>query len=143
LGAALKQSTLVAQVIPDPKKLEAVLAVDQADVEFIEKQQVVELLVNQVPCETFESEIKLVTPNEMRDTPRALSSKHGGDIVTTTDRSGMEIPTSTKFLVKVDLENKDELIVPGSTGVAKIRAGSQTVGSRIWRLASRTFQFEL
>ena len=143
LGAALKQSTLVAQVIPDPKKLEAVLAVDQADVEFIKKQQAVELLVNQVPCETFESEIKLVTPNEMRDTPRALSSKHGGEIVTTTDRSGMEIPTSTKFLVKVDLENKDELIVPGSTGVAKIRAGSQTVGRRIWRLASRTFQFEL
>ena len=103
----------------------------------------VELLVNQVPCETFESEIKLVTPNEMRDTPRALSSKHGGDIVTTTDRTGMEIPTSTKFLVKVDLKNKNELIVPGSTGVAKIRAGSQTVGRRIWRLASRTFQFEL
>ena len=49
----------------------------------------------------------------------------------------------SKFLVKVDLENEDELVVPGSTGVAKIRAGSQTVGRRIWRLASRTFQFEL
>ena len=143
LGAALKQSTLVGQIVPDPKKMEAVLAVDQADVEFIKKEQPVELLVNLVPCEIFHSAIKLVTPNEMRDTPRALSSKYGGDIVTETARSGMEVPTSTKFLVKVDLENEDELVVPGSTGVAKIRAGSQTVGRRIWRLASRTFQFEL
>ena len=143
LGAALQQSTLVGQIIPDPKKLEAVLAVDQADVEFIKKQQPVELLVNQVPCEIFRSEIKLITPNEMQDTPRALSSKHGGDIVTETARSGKEVPVSTKFLVKVNLENKDQLVVPGSTGVAKIRAGSQTVGRRIWRLASRTFQFEL
>ena len=143
LGAALSQSTLVGQVIPDPRKMEAVLAVDQADVEFIKKEQPVELLVNQVPCEIFHSEIKLVTPNEMQDTPRALSSKHGGDIVTETARSGREVPTSTKFLVKVNLENEEQLVVPGSTGVAKIRAGSQTVGRRIWRLASRTFQFEL
>ena len=143
LGATLVQSTLVGQVIPDPKKLEAVLAVDQADVEFIKKEQPVELLVSQVPCEIFHSEIKLVTPNEMRDTPRALSSKNGGDIVTVTARSGEEVPTSTKFLVKVNLENDEQLVVPGSTGVAKIRAGSQTVGRRIWRLASRTFQFEL
>lgn len=143
LGAELKQSTLIGQVIPDPKKLEAVLAIDQADVEFIRKQQPVKMLVNQVPCEVFESSIRLVTPNEMRNTPRALSSKHGGPIVTTTARDGSEIPTSTKFLVKVDFENPEELVVPGSTGTAKIRAGSQTVGQRVWRLASRTFQFEL
>ena len=143
LGAALQQSTLVGQIIPDPKKLEAVLAVDQADVEFIRKEQPVELFVNQVPCEIFRSEVKLITPNEMQDTPKALSSKHGGDIVTETARSGREVPTSTKFLVKVNLENPDDLVVPGSTGVAKVRAGSQTVGRRIWRLASRTFQFEL
>lgn len=143
LGAEFKQSTLIGQVIPDPKKLEAVLAIDQADVEFIRKEQPVELLVNQVPCEVFESNIRLVTPNEMRNTPRALSSKHGGPIVTTTARDGSEIPTSTKFLVKVDLTSQDGLVVPGSTGTAKIKAGSQTVGQRIWRLARRTFQFDL
>jgi putative peptide zinc metalloprotease protein len=143
LGAEYEQSTLVGQVIPDPKKLEAVLAIDQSDVEFIRKEQSVKLLVNQVPSEVFESKVRLVTPNEMRDTPRALSSKHGGPIVTTTARDGAEIPSSTKYLVKVDLENPQQLVVPGSTGTAKIKAGSQTVGQRIWRLASRTFQFEL
>jgi putative peptide zinc metalloprotease protein len=143
LGAQLKQSTLIGQVIPDMKKMEAVLAVDQADVDFVKQAQPVEMLINEVPCEIFESQVGLVTPNEMKATPKSLSSKYGGAIVTTTDREGAEVPTSTRYLVKVNFDNEQELVVPGSTGVAKIRAGSQTVGQRIWRMASRTFQFEL
>jgi len=79
----------------------------------------------------------------MKSTPKSLSSKYGGDIVTVTDENGVDSPQSTKYLVNVPLQNPDELILPGSSGVAKIRTGSQTVGQRIWRLIRRTFQFEL
>jgi putative peptide zinc metalloprotease protein len=72
-----------------------------------------------------------------------LSSRFGGDIVSATDADGNDVPQSTKFLVTVPLANPDQLIVPNSTGVAKIRSGSQTVGQRLWRLFQRTFQFEL
>ena len=143
LGAYLNQSTFVGQVIDDMTQLEAVLAIDQSDIEFVRPSQKVELLIHQIPLKIFESETETISPSEMKSTPKSLSSKHGGDIVTITNRSGDDVPESTKYLVNVTLENPDQLILPGSSGKAKIRTGSQTVGQRIWRLISRTFQFEL
>jgi putative peptide zinc metalloprotease protein len=143
LGAYLEQSTFVAQVVPDLKVVKAVLAIDQADIEFIEKEQRVKLLLREIPNQIFESETAKIAPSEMKSTPKGLSSKFGGDIVTTANSEGIDVPQSTKYMVSVDIQNPDELILPGSTGVAKIRTGSQTVGQRIWRLINRTFQFEL
>ena len=143
LGAYLTQSTFVGQVVEDTSQLEAVLAIDQSDIEFVRSSQPVELLVRQIPLKVFESTTDRISPSEMKSTPKSLSSKYGGDIVTITNENGVDLPQSTKYLVNVPLQNVDELILPGSSGVAKIRTGSQTVGQRIWRLISRTFQFEL
>lgn len=143
IGATLLQSTFVGQIVEDMKQLEAVLAIDQADIEFVNSGQPVKLLINQMPATIFESETEQISPSEMKSTPKSLSSKYGGDIVTSLDEKGQNAPTSTKYLVNVPLANPEEIIMPGSSGRAKIRTGSQTVGQRIWRLASRTFQFEL
>ena len=143
LGAYLQESTFVGQVLGNIEQLEAVLAIDQSDIEFVKPSQRVELLIRQVPLKVFESETETISPSEMKSTPKSLSSKYGGDIVTTTNQSGDDVPQSTKYLVNVNLENPDGLILPGSSGKAKIRTGSQTVGQRIWRLFSHTFQFEL
>lgn len=143
IGAYLEQSTFVGQVVEDMTKLEAVLAIDQSDIEFVRTDQPVELLVRQVPLKVFESVTEQISPTEMKSTPKSISSQYGGDIVTTRNKSGEDVPQSTKYMVNVPLANPDSLILPGSTGVAKIRTGSQTVGQRIWRLVSQTFQFEL
>lgn len=143
LGAYLKESTFVGQVVDNMTQLEAVLAIDQSDIEFVRPSQKVELLIRQIPLKIFESETETISPTEMKSTPKSLSSKYGGDIVTVTNQSGDDIPQSTKYLVNVTLENPDELILPGSSGNAKIRTGSQTVGQRVWRLIRRTFQFDL
>lgn len=142
LGAHLQQSTFIGQVVGEMTQLEAVLAIDQADIEFVHPEQPVELLIRQVPLTTFHSITGQISPQEMKTTPKPLSSRYGGDIVTITV-DGEEVPQSTKYLVDVALANPKLQIFPGSTGVAKIRTGSQTVGSRIWRLVTRTFQFEL
>lgn len=143
IGAYLDQQTLVGQVIPDPTKMEAVLAIDQADIEFIRRDQPVELLIFQLPAETRASKTFAISPSKMKSVPKSLSSRFGGDIVSIVDSDGNDVPQSTRFLVNVPLDNSDQLIVSGSTGNAKIRTGSQTVGQRLWRLLNRTFQFEL
>lgn len=143
IGAFLKESTFVGQIIPDLKQLEAVLVIDQQDIEFVKKDQYVEMLVEGIPLEIFQSQTLRIAPSEMNSTPRALSSKHGGPIITSTSGNGEEIPQSTKYLVNVPLENHQEMILPGSCGMAKIRTGTQTIGQRVWRLVCRTFQFEL
>ncbi len=123
--------------------MEAVLAIDQADIEFIQQNQDVEMLIHQLPGETYHSATAGISQSKMKQVPKSLSSRFGGDIVASVDPDGNDVPQSTKYLVKVPLNNPDRIVVPGSTGVAKIRTGSQTVGRRIWRLISRTFQFEL
>ncbi len=143
LGAYLSKSTFVGQIIEDINQLEAVLAIDQTDIDLVKRDQTVELLVHQIPSTIYQSETEVISPTEMESTPKSLSAKYGGDIVTTTNEKGLDTPQSTKYLVSVPLNNPNEELLPGATGVAKIRTGSQTVGQRIWRLASRTFQFEL
>ena len=75
--------------------------------------------------------------------PPSLSGKHGGSIVTETDSEGRLVPVSTKYRVSVPLANPDRTILPGSTGHAKVRVGSKTIGQRFIRLLNETFQFEL
>jgi putative peptide zinc metalloprotease protein len=143
IGAYLDQQTFVGQIVPDMTALEAVLAIDQSDIEFVRADQPVEMLIHQLPAKTHHSVTQRIAPSKMKSVPKALSSRFGGDIVSTTDAEGADVPQSTKFLVSVPLDNSDQIIVPNSTGVAKIRAGSQTLGQRIWRWVNHTFQFEL
>lgn len=143
LGALLERQTLVAQIVPDPKKMEAVLAIDQAGIEFVQSGQQVDIVLEQIPAELQTSIIESISPSKMKAVPKALSSRHGGEIVVALDKDGVEVPQSTMFLVKVPLLNPKQLILVGSTGQARIRTGSQTIGNRIWRLAHQTFRFEL
>ena len=143
LNCYLDQQTLVGKIIPDLTKMEAVLAIDQEDIEFIRREQPVEMLIHQMPTMTHHSKTEAISSCKMKSVPKALSSRNGGDIIATPNSDGNDVPSSTKYLVNVSLANPDLIIVPGSTGIAKIRTGSQTVGQRIWRLISRTFQFDL
>ncbi|MGB1927944.1 MAG: site-2 protease family protein [Mariniblastus sp.] len=143
IGAFLNSGTLVGQVVPDLEKMEAVLVVDQSEIEFLQQQQKVELCLNQIPGTIFHSSTERISPSELVELPPSLSGKHGGSIVTETDSEGRLVPVSTKYRVSVPLANPDRTILPGSTGHAKVRVGSKTIGQRFIRLLNETFQFEL
>ena len=143
LGAYLESGTFVGQIVPEWEKMEAVLVVDQSAIEFIHHHQKVELCLNQIPGTIFHSVTERISPSELVELPRSLSGKHGGSIVAESDSEGRLIPVSTKYQVSVPLANPERSILPGSTGRAKVRVGSRTIGQRIMRLLNETFQFEL
>ena len=143
IGAYLKSGTFVGQVVPDLGKMEAVLVVDQSEIEFIQQQQQVELCLNQIPGTIFHSATDRISPSELVELPPSLSGKHGGSIVAESDSEGRLVPVSTKYRVSVPLANSERTILPGSTGSAKVRVGSKTIGQRFVRLFNETFQFEL
>ena len=143
LGAYLKSGTFVGQVVPNLEKMEAVLVVDQSEIEFIQQQQKVELCLNQIPGTIFHSVTDRISPSELVELPPSLSGKHGGSIVVESDSEGRLVPVSTKYRVSVPLANSERIIISGSTGRAKVRVGSKTIGQRIVRLFNETFQFEL
>ena len=125
LGATLEQGVLFCQV-GDPKRLEAVLVVDQADRNMMREGQSVDLKLEGFPSTTWHSEIKEIAESELKVTPQRLSTQHGG-----------ELPS--KMDPHTGVEKADEHVVPGPGADGRSRgagaAGRPRPGPRLHRLA--------
>ena len=60
--------------------MEAIIAIDQGDIEFVRADQQVALFVNQLPNEPFESRTTALAPIRMQHVPKSLSSRFGGPL---------------------------------------------------------------
>jgi putative peptide zinc metalloprotease protein len=141
LGAFLSPPALFCQ-IGDPRKWEAHLAIDQDDIEFIRPQLPVAIKLDELPYETFHTTIAEIGP-EMKFTPKQLSSKSGGELMSQQDETGTERPISTSFQARADLVDETGSLIEGLRGTAKISAPWQPLGKRLWRYVMRTFNFTL
>jgi putative peptide zinc metalloprotease protein len=141
--AWLDSGTVLCSVAPEEGRAEAILAIDQSDIEFVGEEAEVELWLNQSPGVTYSSAINLVSVVEMRFVPRGLSHLHGGNLQTIKDDQNREVPASTTYQVSVRLPELPDAVIDGATGRARIRAGRQTLGRRLWRAVCTTFRFNL
>jgi putative peptide zinc metalloprotease protein len=139
-GCLLESQALVCQ-IGDPAKLEAVLVIDQGDIEFVEPGQRVDLKLDQLPHEEFRGTIAGIAQMRMRHAPPQLSTKAGGELATQTDESGLERPQSASFQARVLLDDEGKLLRLGLRGRAKIHTQGATLAQRLWRYLSHTFRF--
>lgn len=142
LGSFMNESVLFCQ-IGDPANMEAILIVEQDDVEFIKQGQDVDIKLNELPFLTFNSKISEVSTKELQFAPRHLSSQRGGEVITKMDQSGVERPMNTSYQASADLNDPDGLLTLGLRGKAKIYTKWQTLGERGWRFLTRTFNFKL
>jgi putative peptide zinc metalloprotease protein len=142
LNCFLDEGTMFCQV-GDPTKVQALVVVDQADVEFVHAGQTVDIKLAEMPGETFRGTIQEVSKGEMKTLPRHLSNKSGGELATKTDEAGVERPLSISYQVKVPLSDEQSRILIGMRGNAKIFAPWESMGSRVWRWFSQTFHFKL
>ena len=141
-GAFYTSGTLVCQV-GDPSQLEAILIIDQSDIEFVGEGQQVAIFVEHLPGREFESRVEQISRMEMKDSPRNLSSKTGGKLDTRTDATGRERPLNTLFEVSAPLDDAERILRIGGSGQGRIHVGYQTVGQRVWRYICHTFSFEM
>ncbi len=142
LGATFQPGTLFCQ-IGDPDKFDAILVVDQADIESIHLGQKVKVMLDESPGKVYQSEITEISPEEMKVVSKQLSNKSGGSVETKTDESGVPKPASTSYEARVPLDDSDGILLPGLKGEAKIAADYHSLGWRTWRFLQRTFHFKL
>ena len=142
INSFLTDDVMICQ-IGDPRDLEAYITIDQSDVRFVEPGQKVVLFLAQLPGQRMNSEIRDVSNERMEFSPRRLSGKAGGDMATKTDATGMERPIRTSYPASAPVYDEEGIILLGTTGTAKIDAGYQTIGRRLWRYLAKTFNFEL
>ena len=142
LGAYLTDNVLFCQ-IAKPHEWEAVLVIDQDDLEFVHEGDSVDLKLDELPSRTFSSQIVEIARKDLQFTPRSLSNKSGGDVITKTDESGAERPQNTSYQARAPLDDPEGLLFVGLRGKAKVHAQWQTLASRTWRYLVRTFNFKL
>ncbi len=142
LGATFQPGTLFCQ-IGDPGKFDAILVVDQSDIESIHLDQKVKVMLDESPGKVYEGEITEISPEEMKALPKQLSNKSGGSLETKTDESGVSKPASTSYEARVPLDDAEGILIPGLKGEAKISADFHSLGWRTWRFLQRTFHFKL
>jgi len=140
LGASLTGS-LYCQ-IGDPRLWDAILVVDQDDIEFVREGLPVSIKLDEIPYKTFHSKIDEIGP-ELKVTPRQLSSKSGGELMSKSDATGRETPMNTSYQARASLDDPDGHLIQGLRGTAKISAQWQPIGKRVWRYLVRTFNFRL
>jgi len=143
LGAFLQEGVLFCQ-IGDPRKLEAIMVIDQADRNLIRPDQHVDIKIDELPRDVFTSKIVEIAESELKISPQRLSNKSGGELATKTDpHSGVERPLSTSYQARAPVDDETGLLRLGLRGTARIRTYWIPLGTRFWRFLSHTFNFKL
>jgi putative peptide zinc metalloprotease protein len=142
LGATLDEGEVFC-LVGDPKKMEAILYIDQGDIDFVRKGQDVEIKLDELPFDIFEGTIEEIAPSESKVVPKQIAAKAGGDLATKTDESGVEKPMSASYQARVRLDDSEDLLRLGLRGRAKIHTPDQTIGQRIWRGLNQLLNFKL
>jgi putative peptide zinc metalloprotease protein len=150
-GSALERKNLRAYFdegvsichIGDPKRLNAILAVDQADLEFVHVGQRVDLILEQQPSRRYRSQLQHLAQQDMKVSPRSLSHKLGGTLQTRSDTGGRERPANITYQASAPVDDQQGWLFPGATGQARIHAGRVTIARRVWRFLCQTFQLDV
>lgn len=130
-------------LVGDPDAMEVVLAIDQADIDFVKSDDPLDLQLDAFPGRTMKTTVEVVSKKPLTTVPAALSSQAGGALDTVTGENGEPEPLSTTYPARAHLPNSQREFVYGMRGRAKIYTGWQPLGRRIYRYVARTFHFEM
>ncbi len=143
-GALLTADDLICE-IGTPNAFEAVLVIDQGDVQLVRIGQPVDLKLDSRRLSTFSGELTELSQSSLTSASTSLSSQTGGDLQTEIDpQTGAIKPRNVSYQGRVPL-SADELEIllrPGYRGSAKIHVAPMSLGTRLWRIIAQTFNFE-
>ena len=142
MGVAFEPTDVLCRVA-DLSQVEAHLAVDQVDLDFVRVGQKVWVKLRSATYEVLEGEISEISIRDMQFTPPSLTNQGGGELATRRTAAGVEVPLSATYQAKVVLENPNQYIRVGCRGRAKIKADPASLASRLWRYLKHTFHFYL
>ncbi|MBS0210228.1 MAG: HlyD family efflux transporter periplasmic adaptor subunit [Planctomycetes bacterium] len=126
-------------LVGDPQRLQATVAIEQSQIEFMRVGQRVKLRLDEFPGEFLEGTISELAEVELRVAPRELAA--GGELPTRVDSQGMHRPLETHYQARVSLDESPHRARLGATGWTKISVDKQPLISRLWRFLTSTFRF--
>ncbi len=145
IGATLSadgQQSLFCQ-IGNANEWEAVLVIDQDDIDLVHEGQEVRLLFEESAYHMFVSQLERPAIDALQHAPPRLASTNGGSLPAKAEPDGTVRPLNTSYQAVAPLDNSTGLLRNGLVGRARIEVDPQTLAKRIGRYLSRTFNFEI
>jgi putative peptide zinc metalloprotease protein len=140
--AYLRTGELICR-IGDPRKLSAIFAIDQGDVEFVQPGQPVDIVLDAFPTVRQRTHVSAVAQLDQETSRSSLSFKGSREPESQSVAQRAGPPISTSYQASADLDDVAGQLFHGATGRARIRVGHQTVAQRAWRLVCQTFRFDV
>jgi len=137
LGAMLSTGTLVC-LVGEPDKFEAVLHIDQRDVELVQAGQRVSIRLDHLPDSVLEGTLVEIARLDLDVMPRELAA--AGDLPAREKRDGTARPIDTWYQARVKFDDKPEHLIARMHGRAKIAVAPQSAGDRLMRWLKQTFR---
>jgi putative peptide zinc metalloprotease protein len=138
LGSSLETGTLFC-LIGDPRRVEAVAIVDQADVERIRTGQRAEIKLDESAGETVWATVTDIAEIDLAVAPRQLV--YGGELPVKKDEAGDARPLVESYQVKLQLDEIDHPPLLGARGRVRIFAAPESALDRLSRWLRGTFHF--
>ena len=142
-GATLTPDDVMCE-IGKADECEAVLIIEQGDVQLVKIGHTVDLKLDSRRLDYFSGEITEKSNEPIESTSMSLSNQTGGDLQTEIDpATGAVKPRNVSYQARVPITSSDLPIRPGYRGTAKIHVAPMSLGNRLWRVIAKTFNFEL
>lgn len=136
LGCYLETGTLVA-LVGDPRRFEAILHIDESDVELVRPGQRVQIALDHMPGQTYSGRVVEIAQLDLEVMPPQLAA--AGDLPARTDQRGLARPLDTWYQARVELDADPPHLLARVHGRAKIAVAPQTLGARLARYLKQTF----
>lgn len=130
-------------LIGQPNSWDAMLVVDQHDVDIVKENLEVEIMLESARTSTFFGKISKISEMNMREVSENISLQSGGGLNTEMTPSGKLRPISTSYQARVPLENVSFPARISYRGEARIYVGWKSLGWRAYRFFARTFRLEI
>jgi len=129
-------------VVGEPALMEAIIVVDQSDVDLIEEGDEVELMLDSARLNSVTGKILSISKSQMKESPENLAIQAGGQLNTAQDESGKVRPISTSYQATVPLEPKHVPFRSSYRGKARVHLEWRSLGWRFYRFCMKTFNFD-
>jgi len=128
-------------LVGDPARHEAVVFVDETDVQYVRLGQRVSLQFSVAPTAILSGRVEEISKRNILTVPHELAVEQ--QLANRPDSTGSRRPLRTSYSIRVSLDKHDEHLLAGARGRAKIQVEPQTLAERLLRNLRRTLTVQI
>ena len=128
-------------LVGDPGQIEAVLFLEQADIDLVQVHQSVEVRLDHRPGEFFAGTVKEISESNLESPAVSRAAQLGVAVQSVTD--DLNRPVKTTYLVRVAFGQATGALLLDATGRARIHVPPRSLVRRLGRFLARTFRFAI